>query len=142
MVLLRLCLDMTKCSDDLGHVICWCWSWYQHSHLFRVHFASVCWQALWRCKFSFPAWFGICPQCHINWCTHWANMCATYMANHLPKMWTMQCTNHIYIIYTFVCVCVCGCWCTNGRCCDTLWYLNKCFILLFLVLSIVCIIPI
>ncbi len=60
-------------SDDLGcHVICWCWSTVfsevhsQRSRLpgnFRALHASFCWQALWRCRFHFPAGLGTCPHC-------------------------------------------------------------------------------
>ncbi len=52
-------------SDDLGCCdVCWCWSvvFYQVqsqcSRLpgdFRALYASICWQALWRCWFPFPA---------------------------------------------------------------------------------------
>ncbi len=52
--------------------VCWCWStvFYQVqsqcSRLpgdFRALYASICWQALWRCWFQFPAGLGICPHC-------------------------------------------------------------------------------
>ncbi len=54
------------------HVICWCWSIVfsevhsQRSHLpgnFRALYASIWWQALWRCWFHFPAGLDICPHC-------------------------------------------------------------------------------
>ncbi len=58
------CEVFTVC-DDLGcHVICWCWSivFYQVQRQcsrlpgdFRALYASICWQALWRCWFPFPA---------------------------------------------------------------------------------------
>ncbi len=38
----------------------------QRSHLpgnFRALHASLCWQALWRCWFHFPAGLGTCPHC-------------------------------------------------------------------------------
>ncbi len=38
----------------------------QRSHLpgnFRALHASFCWQALWRCRFHFPAGLGTCPHC-------------------------------------------------------------------------------
>ncbi len=38
----------------------------QHRHLpetFRALHASCCWQALWRCRFHFPAGLGTCPHC-------------------------------------------------------------------------------
>ncbi len=53
-------------------VICWCWSTVfsevhsQHRHLpgyFRALHASLCWQALWRCWFHFPAGLGTCTHC-------------------------------------------------------------------------------
>ncbi len=60
-------------SDGLGrHVVCWCWSIvfskvnYQRSRLpgdFRALHAFFCWQALWRCRFHFPAGLGTCPHC-------------------------------------------------------------------------------
>ncbi len=60
-------------SDDLGcRDICWCWStvFYQVqsqcSHLpgdFGALYAFICWQALWRCWFHFPAGLGTCPHC-------------------------------------------------------------------------------
>ncbi len=40
----------------------------QRSHLpgnFRALHASFCWQALWRCRFHFPAGLGTCPHCQM-----------------------------------------------------------------------------
>ncbi len=64
--------EVSTVSDDLGcHVICWCWSTVfsevhsQRSQLsghFRALHASFCWQALWRCWFTFPAGLGTCPH--------------------------------------------------------------------------------
>ncbi len=64
-MLLEVQCEVSTVSDDLGcHVICWCWSIVfseghrQRSHLtgnFRALHASLCWQALWRCWFHFPA---------------------------------------------------------------------------------------
>ncbi len=64
-MLLEVQCKVSTVCDDLGcHVICWCWSTvfsevHSHrSHLpqhFREHYASFCWQALWRCWFHFPA---------------------------------------------------------------------------------------
>ncbi len=63
--LLEVQCEVSKVSDDLGcRDICWCWSivFYQVqsqcSRLpgdFRALYASICWQALWRCWFPFPA---------------------------------------------------------------------------------------
>ncbi len=65
--------EVSTVSDDLGcHVICWCWSTVfskvhsQHSRIpgdFRALHASLCWQALWRCWFHFPAGLGTCTHC-------------------------------------------------------------------------------
>ncbi len=72
-MLLEVQCEVSTVSDDLGcHVICWCWSTVfsevhsQRSHLpgnFRALQASLCWQALWRCWFHFPAGLGTCPHC-------------------------------------------------------------------------------
>ncbi len=72
-MLLEVQCEVSTVSDDLGcHVICWCWSTVfseghsQRSHLpgnFRSLHASFCWQALWRCRFHFPAGLGTCPHC-------------------------------------------------------------------------------
>ncbi len=63
--LLEVQCEVSKVSDDLGcRNVCWCWSiaFYQVqsqcSRLpgdFRALYASICWQALWRCWFPFPA---------------------------------------------------------------------------------------
>ncbi len=63
--LLEVQCKVSEVSDDLGcSDICWCWStvFYQVqsqcSRLpgdFRALYASICWQALWRCWFPFPA---------------------------------------------------------------------------------------
>ncbi len=63
--LLEVQCEVSEVSDDLGcRDVCWCWStvFYQIqsqcSHLqrgFRALYASICWQALWRCWFIFPA---------------------------------------------------------------------------------------
>ncbi len=63
--LLEVQCEVSTVSNDLGcSDICWCWStvFYQvqsqHSHLpgdFGALYASICWQALWRCWFHFPA---------------------------------------------------------------------------------------
>ncbi len=48
----------------LVHCVFWVHS--QRSHLpgnFRALHASFCWQALWRCRFHFPAGLGTCPHC-------------------------------------------------------------------------------
>ncbi len=63
--LLEVQCEVSEVSDDLGchDVCCWCWSvvFYQVqsqcSHLpgdFGALYASICWQALWRCWF--PCW--------------------------------------------------------------------------------------
>ncbi len=63
--LLEVQCEVSTFSDDLGcRDICWCWSivFYQVqsqcNHLpgdFGALYASICWQALWRCWFPFPA---------------------------------------------------------------------------------------
>ncbi len=63
--LLKVQCEVSKVRDDLGcRDVCWCWSivFYQVqrqcSHLrggFGALYASICWQALWRCWFPFPA---------------------------------------------------------------------------------------
>ncbi len=63
--LLEVQCEVSEVSDDLGcRDVCWCWSIVfdqvqSHcSHLpvnFRAFYASICWQALWRCWFPFPA---------------------------------------------------------------------------------------
>ncbi len=63
--LLEVQCKVSEVSDDLGcRDVCWCWSivFYQVqsqcSHLpgdFGAHYASICWQALWRCWFHFTA---------------------------------------------------------------------------------------
>ncbi len=72
-MLLEVQWDVSTVRDDLGcHVICWSWSsvFYQvqsqYSHLpgdFGALYASICWQALWRCWLPFPAGLGTCPHC-------------------------------------------------------------------------------
>ncbi len=72
-MLLEVQCEVSTVSDDLGcHVICWCWSTVfsevhsQRSHLsgdFRALHSSFCWQALWRCRFYFPAGLDTCPNC-------------------------------------------------------------------------------
>ncbi len=62
--LLEVQCEVSEVSDDLGcRDVCWCWSivFYQVqsqcSRLpgdFRALYASICWQALWRCWFPFP----------------------------------------------------------------------------------------
>lgn len=57
--------EVSTVSDNLGwHFLCWCWATVlyqvqsQHSHLpgdFRAHRAFICWQALGRYRFPFPA---------------------------------------------------------------------------------------
>ncbi len=57
--------EVSEVRDDLGcRDVCWCWStvFYQVqsqcSRLpgdFRALYASICWRALWRCWFPFPA---------------------------------------------------------------------------------------
>ncbi len=64
-MLLEVQCEVYTVSDDLGCCdVGWCWSivFYQVqsqcSHLpgdFRALYASICWQALWRCWFPFPA---------------------------------------------------------------------------------------
>ncbi len=63
--LLEVHCEVSEFSDDLGfRDVCWCWSimFYQvqsqYSHLpgyFGALYASICWQALWRCWFPFSA---------------------------------------------------------------------------------------
>ncbi len=63
--LLEVQCEVSEVSDDLAcRDVCWCWSivFYQVqsqcSHLpgdFGALYASICWQALWRCWFPFPA---------------------------------------------------------------------------------------
>ncbi len=64
-MLLEVQCEVSEVSDDLVcHDVCWFWSivFYQVqsqcSHLpgdFGALYASICWQALWRCWFHFPA---------------------------------------------------------------------------------------
>ncbi len=72
-MLLEVQCEVSTICDDLGcHVICCCWSTVfsevhsQRSHL-PGHFialnASLCWQALSRCWFHFPAGLCTCPHC-------------------------------------------------------------------------------
>ncbi len=65
---LKSCVKFPQ-SVMLWAVICWCWSTVfskvhsQRSHLpgnFRALRAFFCWQALWRCRFHFPAGLGTC----------------------------------------------------------------------------------
>ncbi len=70
--LLEVQCEVSEVRDDLGcRGVCWCWSivFYQVqsqcSRLpgnFRALYASICWQALWRWSFPFPADFSTCPQ--------------------------------------------------------------------------------
>ncbi len=63
--LLEVQCEVSEVSDDLGcRDVCWCWSAMlsqvqsQFSRLpgdFEALYAYICWQALWRCWFSFPA---------------------------------------------------------------------------------------
>ncbi len=63
--LLEVQCEVSEVRDDLGcRDVCWCWSIVFHqvqsqcSRLpgdFRALYASICWQALWRCWFPFPA---------------------------------------------------------------------------------------
>ncbi len=64
-MLLEVQCEVSEVSDDLGcRDVCWCWSivFYQvQSQCSRLPgdfgplYASICWQALWRCWFHFPA---------------------------------------------------------------------------------------
>ncbi len=72
-MLLEVQCKVSTVSDYLGrHVICGCWSTVfsevhsQRTHLpgnFKALHAFFCWQALWRCRFHFPAGLGTCALC-------------------------------------------------------------------------------
>lgn len=90
----RIKISQSFHSDDLGcHIIYWCWSIVfmkfkvnavVHQEIFRTFHASIWWQALWKCWFSFPAELGTCLQCQ-NYlqlvCLPWYY--CVWLANHL-----------------------------------------------------------
>ncbi len=94
--------DVSTVSDDLGcHVICWCWSTVfsevhsQRSHLpehFKTLHASFCWEALWRCRFHFPAGLGTCPhwqkyQKLVQWPWCYCAWLASKLTRPEPNLW-------------------------------------------------------
>ncbi len=71
--LLEVQCEVPEVSDDLWCCdVCWCWSivFYQVQSQcsclpwdFEALYASICWQALWRCWFYFQLDFNTCPHC-------------------------------------------------------------------------------